>query len=514
MFGNMDVVLISAINFLPIGSVITGGAYDFSAVWTAIVNDNIIKNSTDPRLLSLPGRLKWIGGLDVLYNRPCYDDITKDVASMTHALVIGTPGIGKTLFLQIFLIHLARCAKAEGRPTPSIHYIFETEMKVVTLSLLSDGSVIDITDQRVPDPEYLLSDSVDLNVPSGTVLNLLVASATSSNYNQFEKRIGEPGALAGEAIIMPLWSFDELLCIRPHTYNHEIAQFRYHIYGGNARNFMFSERVRTRVLPIVEDTMNLVFRDAKINEFYPDEWSNIARHISTRLMSDDPSILNTMLRHMLPDREKIWASKFMELLAGAIFEDNSGDVSWVLRDKICYYGEYNNLFGSLGHRKLLMSLVPFTLKPLLNPLPIDKPVFPTAQFNLSVVLFSTISEITHLPDGTYGLPLNGKFPLVDAVVQPNMMIKFAISPTDHIGSVKNLTDICAGLHEKDLTKVKMIFVIPKDNVATFRGQEYLLVGEVAIPQYICLDDPSVVNEVNLMTVKEKQLWARTNGLEG
>ena len=376
------------------------------------MNHPIVENPENPRLWSLHGGIKWIGGFQELYNRPCYDEITEDILSLTHALVIGTPGIGKTLYLQVFLVHLFRNAKAAGRATPTIHYTYATQKRVVTLSFLSDGSVIDITDVgRVPVPEYLLSDSVDLNTPYGTVLNLEVASDKSSNYNDFEKRIGEPGALRGETIIMPLWSFDELTCIRPDTMNSALAQFRYHVYGGSARNFMFLKHVRCRVLPFVEDTMNLVFRCTKIDELYPNEWSNIARHISARLTSGDdansanPSTLNSMLQHLLQDREKIWASKFMELLAGAIFEDRSNDIVAAELKRLIRSSGEGNLFESLGHRKLLKSQIPFTLKPLLNPLPNDKPAFPSAQFNLSAVLFNTIAEITHLPDGTYGLPV-------------------------------------------------------------------------------------------------------------
>lgn len=99
------------------------------------------------------------------------------------------------------------------------------------------------------------------------------------------------------------------------------------------------------MLPVVEDTMNLVFRYANLSDMYPDEWSNTARHISARLTSEDdansayPSTLNSMLQHLLPNREKIWASKFMELLAGAIFEDRSNDIAGELRRIIRLSGE-------------------------------------------------------------------------------------------------------------------------------------------------------------------------------
>ena len=127
-------------------------------------------NEKNPRLWSLHGGIKWIGGVQELYNRPCYDEITKEITSVTHALVFGTPGIGKTLYLQVLLVHLFRRAKEEGRDIPTIHYMYEAKKKVVTLSFLSDGSVLDITDVRQnPSPDYLLSDSVDLKVHSHLV---------------------------------------------------------------------------------------------------------------------------------------------------------------------------------------------------------------------------------------------------------------------------------------------------------------------------------------------------------
>ena len=307
---------------------------DFSAVWTAIVNHPIVQNQENPRLWSLHGGVKWIGGIQELYNRQCYDEITADISSMTHALVIGTPGIGKTLYLQVFLVHLFTRAKAEGRATPTIHYKYKDQKKVVTLSFLSDGSVVDVTDvwRYHPAPEYLLSDCVDLNHPYGTVFNFEVAaSGNSRNYHEFEKRLGEPGCLRGTTIIMPVWSFDELTCIRPDTMDLKIAQFRYGVYGGSARNFMFLKNVRSRVLPVVEDTMNL-FQDFKIN--YPDEWSNIARHLSAQLASEDPSICSSLLRHVHPGGTRFWATRFILILAGAIYEDRSDDVAVVLRQFI------------------------------------------------------------------------------------------------------------------------------------------------------------------------------------
>jgi hypothetical protein len=160
---------------------------DFSAVWTAILNGQIEEKSPNRRLWSLPDDLQWIGGIKELYNRPCYDKITEELDSSKCLLVKGTPGMGKTLYLQVVLVHLVRRARSKGLQPPSIHYVRKVMEKVVTLSFLANGSVIDITDDKgVPPPDYLLSDSVDINEPYGKILNLEVASDKVANYNNFE----------------------------------------------------------------------------------------------------------------------------------------------------------------------------------------------------------------------------------------------------------------------------------------------------------------------------------------
>ena len=64
---------------------------------------------------------------------------------MIQILIYGTPGIGKTMYLQIFMVYLSRLAKEKGQDTPSIHYNFRIEDMVTTYSFFPDGSVIDIS---------------------------------------------------------------------------------------------------------------------------------------------------------------------------------------------------------------------------------------------------------------------------------------------------------------------------------------------------------------------------------
>ena len=93
------------------------GVDDFSSVWTAIVNGHIIENEKNERLWSLydgVNRIKWVGDIEELYNRECYDDITTQLSNLTRVLVYGTPGVGKTLYLQAFLVNLVRQAREKN----------------------------------------------------------------------------------------------------------------------------------------------------------------------------------------------------------------------------------------------------------------------------------------------------------------------------------------------------------------------------------------------------------------
>ena len=326
---------------------------DFSAVWTAIVQNRIVVNETNPRLWSLPDGIKWIGNIEELYNRECYDMITMELETLTHALVFGTPGIGKTLYLQVLLVHLAQ-RTPKGQPPPTIHYMYYDVDKVVKLSFLGDGSVVDITNVlQAPKPNYLLSDSVNVNMPSGTILNLVVASDKEKSFHQFQKRIQEARKKGGEFVMVP-FSFEELQCIKPVDMVEQCAKFRYDIYGGNARNFVAEQLKRCRVLDVVEETLTTLFPDIKKD--YPDAWNIVAHEVSGQLTQIAPNdmraTVSSMMWHMLEDGSKIWASKFMEWLAAAIIDDQESDIVDELERVIGKSG-VGNLFETIGHRKFV-----------------------------------------------------------------------------------------------------------------------------------------------------------------
>ena len=473
----------------------------WTPVWTAIVNDRIIENPTNPRLWLLPDGINWVGDVQELYNRECYDEITKKISSLTHALIYGTPGIGKSLYLQVFLVHLARRARAEKQPLPSIQCRYYDGDKVVNLSFLPDGSVININNiPEPPLPDYLLSDSVDISVPTGRILNLEVASDKVRNYNNFRKRVQEAKEM-GDVFVMPLFRIHELQSIRPEDMDDQCTEFRHDVFGGSARNFNAVKTISFDILPVVDSSMTLIFSDVKKKQ--PGVWNAVARQISEKLSqrpTDSQTTVNSMMWHMIPGGSKIWASKFMEFLAGEILESRTTDVLDELK-RIVGSSGIGFLFEAIGHRKLLMSTSSFLLKPLFKSLPNEQPEFPVLKFNGSVIRFKMIEEIGNLPDSAYGLPFTDQFPIADAIIQPDTLIQFTTSPKKHKGSLTNLTDVRAQLRAP-FNEHRLIFVIPKENLDTFVYHTELK----DIRQFICLPDPSVMVPKSLMNKTERKRW--------
>ena len=89
--------------------------------------------------------------------------------------------------------------------------------------------------------------------------------------------------------------------------------------------------------------------------------------------------------------------------------------------------------------------------------------------------------------------------MVDAIIQPDILINFTEDPNGHKGATDKLEAIREQLRERDKNKHKMVFVIPTSSRETFKYQ----VGLGDIKQFICFPDPSVTFET-LMTPAERQ----------
>jgi hypothetical protein len=155
-----------------------------------------------------------------------------------------------------------------------------------------------------------------------------------------------------------------------------------------------------------------------------------------------------------------------------------------------------NLFESIVHAKLTTSTtglglqrVSFYLKPLhkkgMRGLSRNLVSF---MFPTHVTLLRNVKDINLLlEEERYGLPVTSdSFSLVDAmIVQSDMLLQMTVSKERHKGAVSRLQAIRDSLLEKNPLNHMMVFVVPKDNIKSFKYQEGL--GD--IPQFVMSPDP-------------------------
>lgn len=445
---------------------------DISVFWKALVDSGVSKSE---RQWTLTANVPWIGGVNTFYNRECYDDLCIRMATTKRVLVKGTPGIGKTMFLQRLLVDIVEKCKEGGVTTfPTIDYIRREENVVVKYRLLSDGAV-KFGDHN--DVDYYLSDSVDIEVPKGKILTIEVASVKEINYNTFDKRVAEAGE-DGMVAMMPLCLFDELKAMNP-LMSAEEYQFRFEVFGGSARNFGRTVRVDVALsitpVPLVDVTMLWYFGD-KHKQQFPHIWSAVEATLAHEFTKPGKknNVINSLMRHVNDRLELIWASKFMEILGCKILDGHETSL----------YGELEKLMGPSGmgavfegitHVKLTSSDTPFDLVPL-HPKGAKNVSRDSVLFDLKkpvVKRLKGVEDISSLPLGSYGLPIFSNFPLVDAIIQPNVLLQMTISTCKHKGAIERLSDIRAELTEKEQSEHMMVFVVPRKNMKTFQYQSDL-----------------------------------------
>jgi hypothetical protein len=183
--------------------------------------------------------------------------------------------------------------------------------------------------------------------------------------------------------------------------------------------------------------------------------------------------------------KEIWASKFIEVLAGVITRELETEISVKLKSIFLEYG-MGNAFESFGHKILTSNKSEYTIRALTTSKKRRKEnnYNDKVNFNLPIMLIRNISDVGNLPNGCYGLPIFSNFPLVDAVIQPDTLIQFTISPEKHKGAVDRLDEIRNQL-SASRDEHRIIFVIPHDNRDSFKYQKNLS----SISQYVTFIDP-------------------------
>ena len=433
-------------------------------------------------------------------------------ANVRLALLAGKAGVGKSMFLLWLAASLYEEWRTQPAATrgamPVIFYQPRPPTAVATAPyfLLGErGATIVISGS----PDYFFSDDGQTSARMAKKLTLLASSDEADRVKEFNKRLAESRG-SGWDVCMPSCEKSELQKLFPAMSDDEL-QFRFDVLSGNLRTFNSATMGGTAPdqewVDLVEEQLAWMFG----KEYSPStshsaltakqvlgEWAirTIARQLaagSKKPSDQDANPLRNFLRafDVEPnslERREIFASPFLGFVTQAVQHRNTATTQNMLEaifgSGVGYAFEYE------AHRSILGSQHPFIAQQL------QAPTRPTSGKNKSTtiqldmtkkrkVLIRKIDDIKELKTGDYGLPSVPNFPLVDAVIKPDICLQMTTSSKSHKGAVARLQDIAAALRisTKD---IKMVFVVRREALATFQYDTLL-----DCDQYVMSHEPEV-----------------------
>ena len=109
-----------------------------------------------------------------------------------------------------------------------------------------------------------------------------------------------------------------------------------------------------------------------------------------------------------------------------------------------------------------------------------------------------------LQDGEYGLPTVANFPVVDAIIKPDILLQMTISDSHETKSIDKLYEI---LEAMKIETAKMIFVVSAVHFEKFRYASTMTI----VAQYKMLPDLTCIN--GKFTDLQLKLFLRTGKLK-
>lgn len=484
--------------------------FELSVFWDTIrIEDGV---ETRGREMTLRNNVKWMfGNFSCVIVRDCYTEyadkiLTNPSDTVTLALIRGIKGIGKTVFLNYLMARIVKHHRENRLPVPSI-LVFRENNDVVRFN--SEG--VFICDRASPSDEYCLSDSVDIPVVYGIrKAAVLVSSQNPSQYSKFLDRMNE--SCRRLALFMQPWSLTEIRTAFSLSVLPEVeAKFLYDIFNGSIREFAGylapSDANHIIVGDYIHSCARWFFGD-DFETLHSNVWNYALESIRSRLRKKridvngascpDAIHMSSLFWNehiMVSDHEYIegFTSPFMKFLAGALREQADTNIWNAVKSLFGSSGE-GNAFETVGHQTLTGTSCSYTatnLKKFMRNTNPEKSI--SLNFcGLPRILIRTIEDIKIIPDKYYGLPIFSNYPLVDAIIQPNILLQFTISKSH--GSAEDVDKYAAirsQLRGPSETH-KLIFVTKPECVEEFKA--YGVPGDLQCYTMVYLPSSSLVKK--------------------
>jgi len=447
--------------------------------WNAVNNpDGIVKTEN---VWTLANGAVWIGGLTRMVVRDCYVSLADKVLNGVTkiSLVLGIKGIGKTVFINYLIVRIIEKYRTSHEALPDIVYVWKPD-DIKRVKFSADGVLSLHSSTAAP---FYLSDSVDIADASlGTTLLLEVTSNDTNNHRKFLDRMVEAKE-AAYRYHMPAWNFDELLIANPisDTFSEAHATFLFDVFGGCARYFAPSGQLPEATDDYIQRTAEWFFG----SQFQLDNpfiwcWTMDAIRTSISkvtsgggsLASPDQVAISSLFRdpHISVAGTNTYivgyTSRFMRFLAGCLKDDADATLWNALKGIFGACGE-GVAFESLGHKTLVATKQEYVATNMNPRVRINK-TFAKSFYDMPRVLIRTVSDIEFLLNDQYGLPLFCNFALVDAVIQPNLLLQFTIGKTHgNAADKEKYAELRSKLRGAKRTH-KLIFVLKPENLEEFQ----------------------------------------------
>lgn len=462
-----------------------------------------------------------------LYKRAVYDEIYDCVRSgkLNKILILGTPGIGKTLLHMYLMYRLVRDSAPKGnkktatpfapptfvlRNKDQIEYFFSLEGgKPVVTQLSSNQPVI---------ADYYFSDTYAVATAQARSCVVHVSSVQTHAYADYEKAVSQlQGDKPPTGLIkhMSVFTLEEALGLaRMREIPKGEMIFHFDIFGGSARllTSSFDELQSVEnIEKMVSDEMDAYFEGVYstdslkvlVKAKYTVYWHkaiNMIVNLCIRGQSQTGDALDLLRRSMFQHsvvidgvvKHGVWASGFMKSLGGAILDESNQTIMTELRNIL---NKSNSAFGAVfercAHRSIYNALSKNKSLSMSALTTVGKGQKVITTLSCKVkrkVMIRTVEDIAALADGDYGYPSIPNFPLVDAVIKPNVMLQmYAGDGCRHaarscVASLKAVQSQMGGVKKLH----QMVFVINPNNTQ-FGSQSRLIVNQYALKFDIIAD---------------------------
>ena len=425
------------------------------------------KATVDGAVLRLSGGTTFLGSSDLSNAMFIRDDYTGLWAEMQRLLssglssivISGNPGIGKSLF-GLFVAWQLLC---QSKPAT---VVWEARL-TGTRTLIRDGRVLrgnldafmDELDHR--DTWYLVDESIFPGAVRVEARTLVFSSPKRDNYRLTLK------SAASTLRHLPVWSWDEIEACRRLLYSDDVVRTpaavaeAYSRWGGIPR-FVLEKLGDVSAQSELEDAiaacdLRTLMSSVGAIDSAPDASHRILHILTTpsylrSSVQFGSSYIVASIAELFKKRQRADLFSFVSCETAPVYAKLRGDFFEVLAHEIIAAG---GVFRARG-----LSPVSSEADLMLMSMPLQR---------FSGKNPKVLEDLNALPvSPSYFQPYARTFPVLDALVLPNMLFQMTVS-VNHAVNESNLTEI---IHYLKVNTIELLFVVPPDKFDTFAAYTF------------------------------------------